>query len=680
LVHRGQTTALVDPLNHTPSKHPKTGPRPWPARLFALGAVLLLVASGLVVVLSGIMGGQSEDKAQQQSAYAADALSRINDLGSLEGADQRARELGVPDVGADQVAALAKELADAQATLDAILAKADNLPALPEGYLPGMDVGIDVPLQKAGAYPVPKLDMVLKAGQYVPVDFLGEESPLQPHEGVHLPPTGVAAVDDALSQLMGACVALRDLVGQPVPLGSTLPDPCSIRGLEGLPVTDPTGLVPTGLPTDPTGLLGGLVPGGLPADPTGLLGGALPGSSTGQVKDANDAVYPDEQGALVAHGHASQVLGTMGSAYGQANRTLTDLLASYKGLAKQLQDLLDEARERTDKTVDDIPAILTGRLEAITAQAEALKADAQRLTTAYARTAQASAEQALGVVQDAVKARLAGLQTGLDSEVSSLNARAGKVMSIAASRSAAVTALVDSSVQNLTRMAEESGLDATGQIAAIKAAGKAALQSLEADAKAQVESLKAQAVSLQARAQSAVPRITAMGLRSMTSINSTLEEALAQAESTKQYLTAFATAQAEMAMDVERRAEAAALALAEEVHAKYAAKVKTTAKALVATVPDFVGKTGDLVDKASTLAQTEVGKDLEYILKVAKDYSKVPTDERKARAMFWSLVHDTGENTLGKLTDKGDLLTDLAQEVMAEANLARAQVLAIADA
>ncbi|MCA1819260.1 MAG: hypothetical protein LC620_04285, partial [Halobacteriales archaeon] len=73
-------------MNHTPKKPTSSPPspaaRPWPARLFAVGAVLLLVVSGLVVVISGLMHGSTpKDAAQEQSSYATDALSRINAMG-----------------------------------------------------------------------------------------------------------------------------------------------------------------------------------------------------------------------------------------------------------------------------------------------------------------------------------------------------------------------------------------------------------------------------------------------------------------------------------------------------------------------------------------------------------------------------------------------------------------------
>jgi len=666
-------------VNHTPKKPTSppssSGKRPWPARLFALGAVLLLVVSGLVVVISGLMSGsKSVDPAQEQSSYTADALARINELGSLDNAF-RGRELPAPsDIGADEVAALEQELADAMARLHTVLAQANDLPGVPEGFVPGTDVGVELPPVQAGSYPLPKFTDGITLGGYDPLSVVGDASPVDPRTGLHMPKTGQPAVDDALGQLVGACYALRDLVGQSgpaLPVPAQVPDPCSLQGVNGLPV-DPNNVLGGGLPGgDPTGGLMGLVPLG---DPTGLLGGVPTGDPSQEVQGANDALDPDELGAIVAKDHAGKILGLTGTAYTQTNRTLHDLLASYSTLALQLQDLVARAEAEAEKAEEALPVLLTERLTMIMSEAAQLRSDAIRMAAEYTRTAESEAERALGIVKDASKSHMADLQSTLDENVKGLNTRATQVMSLASTRKTEVTALVDKAVADLSRMSAESGVDAKAQIAAIQAAGDAALKTLDADAKAQVESLKATAAQLQARAQAAVPRMAAMASRAEAAINETLADAKAEAEKAKAYLVAFATARATLLEQAEERAQTAALRMLEDSLESYKAELKAKALALTNDVPDVVGSTSALVTDATALAQTEVGKDIAYIEKVAEDYSKVPTAERKARAEFWGYVSDAGEQALVVLDSSGDRLNTLAEQVQQAAETAKDQV------
>ncbi|MFO1532996.1 MAG: hypothetical protein ABR562_04760, partial [Thermoplasmatota archaeon] len=375
--------------------------------------------------------------------------------------------------------------------------------------------------------------------------------------------------------------------------------------------------------------------------------------------------------------HASRLLGTTDAAYTQANTTLHELMSSYGSLALQLQDLLDKAESKATDAADGLPVLLEKRLASLTDQASRLRADAERLATAYARAAQTAAEQALATVQDAVKAHLASLQSSLDAKVAGLNSEATEVMSLVAARETAVRALVDATAANLTRMGRENGLDATAQVAAVQAAGDAAVKGLEAEGKSRVEALKAAAALLQSRAQAAVPRMSAMGIRALADVNGTLEDALARADATKAYLKDFATAQAEMAMVAERHAEALAEGALQDGLLRYTDGLKATALALTSSVPDVVASTSALVDEASATAQSEVGKDAGYIGKVAADYGKVPTDERKARAAFWTTVQGLDGTAVDHLDQAGQDLTALADDVAAAAAQAKADVEAV---
>lgn len=682
-------------MNHTPKKTPQppsapvSGKKPWPTRLFAVGAVLLLVVAGLVVVISGLMsGGTGRDPAQEQSAYTAQTMDRLGTLGDLESA-LRGRDLPVDTgVGDAEVAALARELDGVQARLQAALREADALPALPEGYVPGSDIGLDVPDAVAIPYDLPAFQDRLQAVAYEAAAVAGQASPVANRTGVHLPKTGVATVDEALGQLVGACAALRDAIAEygtsvpavPVPTPGVPADPCAIQGLDELPIQDPTGLA--GGLEDPTGgllddLTGGVVPPGVIPVPGSLLPGGV-GSPSGHVRDANDAVDPDELGAMAAQLHAGEVIGATGGAYDQATASLTALLESYDGLALQLQDLLDKAQAEADAATESLPKELQARLTEVAARADALRADAERLAGDLERTARSAGDEAQAAAQDAVASHTAALQTRLDGEVGRLNAEASRIVSTVESRKETIEGVVASAETELTRLSRLSGIDPTAQLAAIQAAGAAAVASLDAQAKARVESLKQDAAMMQANAQAAVPRMAGMGVRALASANDTVEDALGRAGAARTYLTDFATAQAEKAVALEERLQADALALLEGKLAEHQAQLKAVATAMTESVPDVIGHTALLVGTATDLVETEVGKDITYIAEVASDYSKVPTEERKARAFFWSTVSSLDRQAVEEIGVAGDGLMELAEMVVAAAEQAEGEVALVA--
>jgi hypothetical protein len=83
---------------------------------------------------------------------------------------------------------------------------------------------------------------------------------------------------------------------------------------------------------------------------------------------------------------------------------------------------------------------------------------------------------------------------------------------------------------------------------------------------------------------------------------------------------------------------------------------------------------GELVDKVGTTASAEVQKDIGYVAKVSGDYAKVPTSQRMERANAWSTVANLAGGRLDKVLSTTDALADLADQVVAAAKSAKAQI------
>jgi hypothetical protein len=107
-------------------------------------------------------------------------------------------------------------------------------------------------------------------------------------------------------------------------------------------------------------------------------------------------------------------------------------------------------------------------------------------------------------------------------------------------------------------------------------------------------------------------------------------------------------------------------------------ELKAVATAMTESVPDVIGTTAALVETANGLVETEVGKDITYIAEVASDYSKVPTEERKARALFWSTVSRLDREAVDGLGVAGNELMELAEMVVAAAEQAEGEVALVA--
>ena len=616
---------MVRPSAPTPPpkfrRSESSGTRPLHIVMFAVIACGLLVAAAFAfdVPSKTRKAGSVDEIAIDPQTYALASASNVTRLATLP-------DLPVGDdplAGMDRAAQaeLQKALADALAALDAALAEA-ALPTVPADYLPGSEVEVKLPT--ARPYPVPELpDVVLGDGTLRLPNVGGSASPVGPREGTPL--------DDVLGQLETVQAALEDLLGE--------------SPLQGLPV-------------------GGDALGGTPLGP-------LTGPS--QVQDANDAVDPDEEGALRASRHASELLGMTGSAYDQTSADLERLLALYESLAQQVADAIEEARALEDDATAAIEALLEQRIAEIQAQAAGLEAAASRLVAAHVKAVEDAEKAALGTVQKAVDDHVASVTAQGDEAVRGLLAQAASVQATAEERRSEIDAIVQAALVDLDDGTPES----VQALQAVQASAAAARLKVDREAAQQVEALQAQVAAVRAEVAKAEARAMALADGARDQVNATVSEALTLDDDVRDYLIDVAQQQGRLLQERE-------VAMATEATAQVADLVDSHVEDVIATgiaatqgVDGLVDGASALVAQVEGLVVSEAGKDLDYLVKVSEDYGRVPTEDRKERASHWSgLAVDLG-GILEQAVVDGHGIEGLAQDVLEAAAAAEADIAAL---
>jgi hypothetical protein len=624
-------------------------------RLFAVSAVATLVVAGTLIALSG--GHTSVTQAQQAAKDAgttrSSALVRLNSLSGLgdgQAAIAQATTASAQVLGkANQP--LASALGGVGVQLNDVLNTPVSLPDVPAEYLPGMDLSSYVETPKVAAFPLPAFSGILQVGSFKAEVVHDDPSMVAPRSSLHLPTTGVGSVDALGSQLVDAYGALQ-------------------QALDDLNVSSLTGQVPTGtLPTDGVPLLGGLS--------TGMLPGI--GLYPSQAQDANDAVDPDERGAHLASDHVGALLGSTEKAFAVSKPSLANLLAGYRGLATQVQDLVDDAHKATQQAGTDIQSELESRLADIKKQADSTQKEAVQTVLAYRRAVEDAAQKAQSSLQDALTSRVGSIQDALASDLPSLNGLASQVQGLAESRKAEIQGVVDSAVANLTRIQASTGVDTTASILAVQSAGAMAMQKVDADALAQAQAFKAAAADLQKRAQAALRQATQAADAAAATLNDTATQAIQQSKDAQAYLVDLARAQAAAAAGAQQKAADAALAQLPTLEQARVAKLVQAGLALTGATDGVLAAVDGLAAQVTEQTGTQAQKDIGYIAKVSHDYGRVPTSERMQRADFWSGIAGTSTDRLAKILSTTQDLQDLASQVTEAAQQAAAQIEGMAD-
>lgn len=593
---------------------------------------ILVAASALAWAVMGGQGGGADDLPDPGQGNAPDAVSfdgsaasRLASLSTLEPT--------ATDAGRQATQAVQDAQAIADSTVDAAVAQAmlameealaaSTLPALPEGYVPGMEV--DVHVSASEGYAMPRLPGLPVADALALVGISDDPSPVGSRSGEMLP------LGDLLGQLEGVQATLEGLVGD-------------------LPVD--------GLPTD------GLPVGGLP------IGGPSP------AEGAEGAVSPDEQGAQLADLHADGMLNATSGVYGQAQSSLAELLDAYESLAADVEQAIADTRAIEDKASAAIEATLEERLADIQRDALALEAQASQVAAGHARAVAKAQAQATAALDLALRQQTAAIQGATDVATGDLADRVRAVQADADERKADIAAVVDQAAVELSKPGAPA--DAAQRFDAIQAVAAAAVAKVDRDAKAEIAALEQAAAQLESDADAAVRSLEQAVAAARGQVNATVTGSLEAGLEAKSYLLAVARAQAELAADREAELASAALdqldALADDhVEGLVRSSLKSTSAA-GSILKDTIGFVGQVED----LAVTEVGKDLEYIQKVSEDYSKVPTEDRRERAGHWSATATSIQDVLGDTLAAGQTLENLAARTLRAAQEAQAEITAMA--
>lgn len=589
--------------------------RPLGVFLFAVIACGLVVAGA--TVMSFRPGSPDADLLEAKvdpTTYAMQATGELSRLGTLSPVSPSGLAT-VSSTQADAVESLEVALQDALAALDAALVQA-ALPAVPEDYLPGAE--LDVELPSAEDYPVFEL-----ADPAVPLDVLRLRDVAISHSPVG--PRSDTPINDLLGQVEALQAQVEELLGQPLDLP-----------VEGLPVGAPTG-------------------------------GAAP------TQDADGTVDPDEEGAVAAALHAQAALGLTTTAYDATAADLEDLVVLFEQLAAKLDDavtLVRESQEDAGKAIDDL---LDERLAGIEDQVERLEAEADALVAEHAKAVTAAQGAARKAIDDAVADGSEAMDLAGQAAVSDLQAQAKSIVADADERRARIQAIVQSATTELG-----TGPDAEQALQAVQAAASAALLEVERDSESQVSAVLAQVDDVSVAVQAGQRRLETMAAAARVEADAVASLAVVDDLDVRDYLTDVAQAQG-LAMQVRENGLALdAIAQVKETADERVDDLVAKTLAQTESAQAVLARTGDAVSEVEDLLIAEVGKDLDYVEKVGEDYGRVPTDDRKARASHWMGLATGLGGVLEDALMQGHAIDGLAQDALAAAQQAESDITAFA--
>jgi hypothetical protein len=617
-----------DPIGRTRSEA-----RPTLLTTLAVCAVLV-VASAFTLKLLPEGGSGAEPPVEETAEtaalpYGADAVSQLAGLSTLEPVAAEATRQAtraLQDTQAVAAASFDAAVADALLALEAAVANS-SLPALPEGYLPGAAVSVRLPPPEA--YTLPRLPALPAVGGMALGDLQGDPSPAGSRGGETLP------LGDLLAQLEDAEALLEGLLGD-------LP-------VEGLPV---------GLDSLPVGGLDGLP-----------VGGSSP------AQGAEGAVNPDEEGAVLADRHAGGLLTATSSAYAQTQARLASLLVGYQALTEQVEMAIAETRQLEEETGTTIQSTLEERLVDIEAEALRLETQADRLVAEHARAVAKAQAQTEASLQKVLRDQVDAVEGTSERAAADLEARVAEVQAQAQVRQAKVLAIVELGAAELSKPGAPA--DAAQHFEALQAAAAAAIEKIGRDARAEIAALGQASAQLEANTRAAVRALEDAAEDVRGQLNSTVTAAVADGLEVKSYLVAVAQAQAELAGDRETRLAAETLVELDAIADQHVEGLVRSGLRSAAAADSILEDTEGLVGQVEGLVVGEVGKDLEYIQKVSEDYRKVPTEDRRERAIHWSTAAAGIEDILQDTLAAGPAIEGLAARTVQAAQQAQAELQAL---
>lgn len=614
-------TTLLGGTPAAPTSQPREGlprdRRQLTTVLFAVIAVGLVVAGGTLLQLQ--RGDRHADGFRDVSIepaeYALQATGDVSRLAELSPVSSDA--LASLDVTDDvAVATFEQTLADAVAQLEAALAAA-ALPPLPATATGDeLDVQLDA-VQHVAVPQVPKPNLGLEGLRVRTVDV--SASPVGPRAG--------SPLDDALAQVEDLQAQLDDLLGG-TPLGDLLP-------------------VPVG-------------------------GGPLPlpgGTSPPQVNDASDTVDPDEDGASVASAHAQAALSVASEAFGGTLAELESLLALYEDLVAKVEEALELIGEAEEQGKADLEDLLEERLAALESKVEDLEAEADGMLDSHEEAVADARDTLEAAVNQASSTQLAAVRSAGEAALRDIESQATALQAQADERRQAIAAIVATASIELGE-----GRDALQALQAIESAAAVADLQVERDLASRLAALEVQERDVQMLMDQSHAQVQSLAWQAMDQANATLAEAVEDDLDVHAHLVAMAREYGARMADRETEAVGEALAEFEDQVTQTTEGVLEEAQDRAAPPLKSLERVGEVVDQAESSLIGEVGKDVDYVSKVSQDYGRVPTDDRKERAAHWSGLALDLDGRLQQVVLEGRNLESLADDVLAAAAEAQAEL------
>lgn len=596
--------------------------RPLAVVLFSVIAAGLVVAGGTFLQTQRVDrdAASLDEVVLDPRTYATQASANVSRLAELPPVPVDALQ----PLSATQEAAVAdlrQAIEDAMAALDATLAQS-ALPAVPDEPLSGNVDGLLPPAQPFPLPALPSTDLGLGGLRLQALNVA--ESPVGSRAG--------SPLDDALAQVEGLQAQLEDLLG-----GSPLGE---------LPLEVPPGIGPLSSPV-----------GGTPT----------------QANDARDAVEPDEDGARSAGAHAQSALGGASSLYTATQSDLEQLLDLYEDLVAKVEEVREALEDAQEDGVRALQVVLDERLVSIEGQVASLKAEADRLVARHAQNVAAAGETLAGTVDEARSTQVAAIEaTGADVQ-RQLAEQAAMLKAEAQSRRDDIAAIVSTASTELGE-----GPEAEQALQAIQAAAAVAQLKVDRELTSRLATIQAQGRTAQEMVDDAKSDLDAMALQAVSLANVTLSEAVVSDLDVQAHLHDVADTYGKLMSAREAKLATQAVADLEDKVAEQMDEVVATALKGTRAPQDALAQVADVVGDAEATLVDEVGKDVEYVAKVGADYGRIPTDERKARAAHWSGLAGSLEDLLQDVVLDGQAVSSLAQDVLAAAEQAEAELEALA--
>lgn len=553
------------------------------------------------------------------AAAGAQAAAEAQAEGAQSDLEARIAEVRA-QVDAEQEASLARAeaaKADAEAELDAV-ASGSGLPELPEDHFSGMPV--DIPTTSVDSFDVPAFGTDALGG-FSDTPWDAVSSGLQADESLPVPETGEGDLDEGASEINNAYRTAKQTI---LSEGGDGGDGTGDETVDDL-IEEGKGLAEE---------LAGPLPEEGPAGADDLF-------ST--VERVDDMLEPDEEGALFAQEHASQIIGTGDAVLDQRIAGLQAVIDDHYTFVEQTRSDLEGAHEDALTAEADIMLELEARLAEALEEADARQTQLNRRIDAASSDAEQTVQSTKADLQAAYQAEADALTAASSDAAGELESEAKAILGEAEVKQAEIQGQAKASLEELQRLEAADGADYSAYAEAVVEEALAAEKTVWADAKAQSDVLAAEAEDIRAETDA---RITDLGSRlgdAQVDLEAKAADLRSELEDRHAYAVAYAQAEGEAVVAANQAEADDATRLVQERFDAYRAAVLDGASAYQAEAEAWVGEVEDLADTIGEKSDLYVHEDVEYILQVAEDYAvhDQTTPDEEDRGAHWQAVAET---------------------------------------